>query len=982
LIKPGLIKPGLIKPGLIKPGLIKPGERKSVNSDTRPRATNFAKFLCGHFSASAWCVVVILASSLGWAQADFEKGYQAYQSYHGTDFDTVNLANGNLVLNIPLLTYEQRGGLPPVVIAIRSNSTTFQSNPQYSSGPADSKQYEVPSGVLGSPQGQPHVLISPGGLYWKEARVKLGQVQVSRFVAIDDSGATHSLGENIANSTAPYLGNIRYSVDGSDLMLTAATEPLIIDRKGNTGGLIDPNGNVITLRGPCAKPAGSGQFYDPSLAPWEGYAYGTASATEIVDSIGRQIPNPTYVQPVAAYSCIVDTDTAYYPANPQANSSCLSSEVGETYDFPGNGSQVTLTFCYRKIKVQLSLPNALHSTTTVVETWPVLTAAVLPNGTEWRFTYDTFGQVSSVAMPTGATVTYGYDSGNVSGWTATRLACGNPPGEIPVSGSPVWPFSNLMSSRMVTSRTLTVTNPGGGTSTQTWSYSSSIGSGWEGSPDAGTVKVTDPLKNDIVHTFSLIGTPTYGQPVCGPYETKTQYYQGYSTSGTLLKEVDTAYTSPGIDHANPTNFSNYIAIGVLPQQVVTTIAPTSAAPQLREDTYAYDSFGTYQDYKGTTYRFSFGQKQQGTESDWAAGSFTSFSQLPTLTVLRTSLYTNFWQSNGSYYGANLIDLPCLDTMFTGSYGGKQTTCTAPAPPGSQASQTSYFYDENNGSPQGARGNLTTVTRWLAGGAWPSSHTVYDNTGKAPGMPVTKIDPLGNTTLIVYDGSGLYPNKITHPQTGTVLHVEKFQYDDNTGELLEHWDENNQPTEFTYDPMRRPLKTTYADGGSETFTYTDPVPPSNLPLPSYTFSRVLNSSGSTYAETGLADSLGRKYETQITSDSEGDIYADTRYDLLGRVASQSNPYRSASEPTYGVTYFSYDALSRKTMQTQSDGVSLQWWCYMGVKTSSQPNCNAQRAKTGGSASTGSFVDFQDESGNDWQRSSDGLGRLASVMSRTD
>ena len=64
--------------------------------------------------------LALLVACLFWAtwtlpaqgQADFEKGYQSYQSYHGTDFDTINLANGNLVLNIPLLSYEQRGGLP------------------------------------------------------------------------------------------------------------------------------------------------------------------------------------------------------------------------------------------------------------------------------------------------------------------------------------------------------------------------------------------------------------------------------------------------------------------------------------------------------------------------------------------------------------------------------------------------------------------------------------------------------------------------------------------------------------------------------------------------------------------------------------------------------------------------------------------------------------------------------------------------------
>jgi RHS repeat-associated protein len=942
--------------------------------NSNPNRLSITAYRVGHSVANlkgdwrlavAVCIVVFV-SVAAWAQADFEKGYQSYQSYHGTDFDTVNLANGNLVLNIPLLSYEQRGGLPPVVIAIRSNSTTFQSDPPFSNGPADTKQYEVASGVLGAPAGQPHVTISPGGLTWKEQRITLEKVQLSRFVAIDDSGATHSLGGNIANKSAPYLGNIRYSVDGSDLMLTASSSPLIVDRMGNIGGLVDPNGNAITLHGPCAQPAGSGQFYNADLAPWEGYAYGTASATYIVDSVGRTIPNPTYIAPVTAYSCIVDVDTPYYPANAKYNDpACPALQTGSNgqalataaasdfYSFPSqNGGTVEIKFCYQQIQVHAALPNVARTTTTINETWPVLTAAILPNNTQWVFTYDPYGQVIGVTMPTGATTSYTY-GGSTNGM---RLACGNPPGEIPTSGIPTWPFNNLMSSRMVTQRTTTVS-----TSNQQWNYASTIGSGWGASSNSGTVTVTDLMGNDTVHTFSLIGTPTYGQPICGPYETNVVYYQGSSKSTTpvKLKQVATQYTSVGIDHANPTNFSNYVAIGVLPATVTTSLYDASGNTQVQQNANTYDIFGSYQDYKGTTYPFSMGQKLAETESDFGAGTAGS--------VLRSFLYTNQWQSNWKYWAANLVDLPCLDTTFTGAYSGAQSTCTAPAPPASQASQTSYLYDESAYVPSTVLGAQTTVTRWLNTGSSPSAHTFYN----AQAMPTEKLDPNGNATYIAYDSTGLYPNKITHPQTGTLAHVEIPSYDAGTGELLSHTDENQNKTTFVYDSMRRLTNTKYPDGGSETFQYNDTIPPN------YVFTKVLNSSSTTFTETGFADTLGRKLRTQI-SDSEGLISADTTYDSLGRVASQSNPYRSLGlDPTYGVTTFTYDALGRKTIETQPDGRTQQW-CYQEVAATGQTNCHAQLAKTGTTASTGSYVDFQDESGNDWQRNSDGLGRLASVM----
>jgi RHS repeat-associated protein len=912
-------------------------------------------------------------------QADFEKGYQSYQSYHGTDFDTINLANGNLVLNIPLLSYEQRGGLSPLTISIRSNSTTFQSDPSFSSGPADTKQFEVPSGVLGSPAGQPHVVISPGGLYWKEERITLEKAQLSRFVAFDDSGASHSLGGNIANSTGPYLGSIRYSIDGSDIMLTAsATNPVVIDRRGNKGGLVDPNGNAITLQGPCAKPAGAGEFYNASLPPWESYAFGTASATTIVDSVGRTIPNPTYIEPLAAYSCLVDVDKAYYPTATSSDAACpaaqtigaipgeTSTAVGPTgvplmasdaFNFPSqNGGTIELKFCYQKINVSASLPNVTRKTTQINEVWPVLTGVILPNNTQWVFVYDNYGQVIQITMPTGATMAYAYGGATNN----MRVACGNPPGEIPVSGTPTWPFNNLMSSRMVTQRTLTSTNPIGAAITQQWTYNSTIGSGWGASPNQGNVTVTDAGGNDVVHTFSLIGTPTYGQPVCGPYETNVVYYQGSSTATTpvLIKQVATQYTSTGVDHANPTNFSNYIANNVLPSTLTTTLYDGLGGTQVQQDAYVYDKFGTYQDYKGTTYPFSFGLRLSGTESDFGAGSPGP--------ILLTSLFTNQWQSNWKYYAANLIDLPCVSTAFSGTYAGSQPTCTAPAPPANQAAQTTMLYDESAYVPAGVIGLPTTVVHWSNNGSSPAVHTYYNSQG----MPTEKLDAKSNPTFIAYDGTGLYPNKITYPQTGTVVHVQIPTYDVGTGELLSHQDENQNTTSFQYDEMRRLLTTSYPDGGQETFTYNDAIPPS------YVFTKKLNSA-ITFTEKGVADSLGRKVQTQISSDPQGVIFANTTYDTLGRVATQTNPFRSSSESTYGVTTFTYDAVGRRTIQTQPDGTK-QMWCYQNLATNLQTNCHAQLAKTGGIASTGSFMDFRDESSRDWQRNSDGLGRLASVI----
>jgi hypothetical protein len=72
--------------------------------------------------------------------------------------------------------------------------------------------------------------------------------------------------------------------------------------------------------------------------------------------------------------------------------------------------------------------------------------------------------------------------------------------------------------------------------------------------------VTDPLANDTVHTFALFGTAGG----CYNFETLTQYYQGSSTGGTLLKTAKTDWNN----FANGNNV--YTNPGMVPIRVTTT----------------------------------------------------------------------------------------------------------------------------------------------------------------------------------------------------------------------------------------------------------------------------------------------------------------------------------------------------------------------------------------------------------------------------
>ena len=109
-------------------------------------------------------------------------------------------------------------------------------------------------------------------------------------------------------------------------------------------------------------------------------------------------------------------------------------------------------------------------------------------------------------------------------------------------------------------------------------------------------------------------------------------------------------------------------------------------------------------------------------------------------------------------------------------------------------------------------------------------------------------------------------------------------------------------------------------------------------------------------------LGRATKTV---DRDGSVI-ETAYDPLSRVCAVSNSTfhdpgalsctvgsNQGTAATDGYTYFTYDALGRKTVQTQPDGTTQRW----------QYNANV--------------VDFYDEDNSHWQWTSDSLGRLATT-----
>jgi RHS repeat-associated protein len=87
-----------------------------------------------------------------------------------------------------------------------------------------------------------------------------------------------------------------------------------------------------------------------------------------------------------------------------------------------------------------------------------------------------------------------------------------------------------------------------------------------------------------------------------------------------------------------------------------------------------------------------------------------------------------------------------------------------------------------------------------------------------------------------------------------------------------------------------------------------------------------------------DSFGRPTQNTLKSDSDGPTYTAITYDSSGRTHTVSNPYRSTSDPTYGLTTYTFDVLGRSTVVAEPDGSSVK--LYYGADVNGAGGASSQ------------------------------------------
>src|SRR5581483_5556574 len=158
--------------------------------------------------------------------------------------------------------------------------------------------------------------------------------------------------------------------------------------------------------------------------------------------------------------------------------------------------------------------------------------------------------------------------------------------------------------------------------------------------------------------------------------------------------------------------------------------------------------------------------------------------------------------------------------------------------------------------------------------------------------------------------GLYPTQVTNAAN----EISYYDFYPNPGLIKTATDTNGQVTTYTYDTDKRPSTVTRPTGGGTTsYCYSD-LGGANCAQGGAPYEVVISDSITgtvNKTQTVIVDGFGRLAHTQLNSDQSGTDYVDFTYDGAGNKNSASNPYRSASDSTYGVVTSVFDALHRVT-----------------------------------------------------------------------
>jgi hypothetical protein len=862
-----------------------------------------------------------------------------FASGRGSDLDTVNLYNGQVSVNLPLLNISGRGGVvysPTVTISRGYVIRPFR--------------YYIPPGQPGS-QSPPLLKVisenfqdsydysnyradlGPGVIIGRKTRdhdpALSGTIPPTSYdchtltkLYLRLPGGEVELRDVLTNGEPYYGGQLNFnrqrqwhSVDGSGI--TFISDSNILDESCTDIDFPAMNGiNVIFPTGYLLMNDGTQYRFVSGVAKWARDRNGNAITFgwTTTDSIGRQYQ----ISGGGRFGgSVTYKDHSGVDRTIEVVAGNLSTALRS--DFATAGVQ-SLAQLFPSISGRLESPTLPFD--------PMVTKSIhLPNNTEYRFFYDAYGGLARIELPAGGVIEYDY----------------NPVSYMGDSDLPQV-FRFISERRIYDSPTHLQTRELYGTSPGTVTTKDS----------AGTVISIER------HTFK--GSPSGDSIFKGAYPS---FDNGRELSIEILNPENSTQVLRRIDHTwrtldqngVPTNPPQYTWTHQTNYDCALTATKVTLGDtnQASQTTFAYDRYGN----KTDTYEYDFG----------AAGTPGPLLRHSHVDYVSDSLYTSvpdfLYTSTSGVHIKNLVARQWVSGDLTGANKVSQTefeydnytpeipaTRHAASKPRSSITGLCLRLDNNGSACLNAsddsytrRGNATQATSYIS---LPGTTTIISNEQfDIAGNRVKSIDRRGKVTTIEYDDCFGTPDdeattNSAPSQLGTLQtfafptsiknakdQITYNQYNYFLGKLVNTKDPNGIVSSREYggggingtaDLLDRPSRTVTAinttDKSQTRMVYDD----TNRIIT--TTSDLNDYDDNLVKKEMFCDGLGRNIETHSFESASSYIIAKVQFGVLGRVMRSYNPYRSTGDETYGYTVNSYDGLSRviKTESFDSAGSS--------------------------------------------------------------
>jgi RHS repeat-associated protein len=796
--------------------------------------------------------------------------------FHGSGIDKVNLQNGNLHIEIPVLSLPQRGG----------KTLTWKyvyDSPQWQAVWVPQTPPLVGYYVLNEQGTEGWRIESPLG--WSVLRVTTPLTCAANsspyiqttYDLFDPQGTQHLLGVRL--ESIPCLGEVVTgpTLDGSGVVYNSQTNTIILKdgtQVSASAGAQDANGNTIfNSSGDTLDRAGltTTNGTTSSGAPYTLYSF--------YDSNGTQ---QSYRVDFTQINLVPDL--------------CSVVPTGDTCE--GGGSFPTW------------MPSML----------------TLPNSTTYQFAYNnnTPGELQEMILPTGATVTYTYQDGYSSHIVQTggKGIAINWNGAMAVTSRTVavgaatsqWTYSGTFNKISGLTGAGGVTDPAGNVETHTFAFLSLSPGGTPTTSKYETgVTYADPKGNvlrTIAKTYTgefntLYNIPvnlrvisetttldngqsrmtqttyetfSYGGANVGGAATRLNPIQvsDYDFGGALLRTTNYTYLH--------TNNQAYINLNIV-DKPTTIITTNGAGTQMAETVYEYDnythtgqpmlasgaiqhssSYGTSYTTRGNVTAVEHWRNTDGsylTSTNQYDDAGNVLSTIDPLGNKTTFAYTDSWSNSacapsgsGKAYPTTVTNaLSQLATKTYDSCTGRVGSTTDV-----NSNQTSYLYD--------LLGRTTSVTdpKQMVNGTSMNGVTTYIYTDTAGSVNVEKKDTINGSTS-----------------------TDEFFYFDGLGREISHSRANGESTPWDktdtcYDLNGRKLFSSYP------YQATSTTPPSNCSADvgdTYAYDALSRLTTTTHSDNTVATMGYTGRATEVQDEGNGNANASERVsqlDGLGRLVS--------------------------------------------------------------------------------------------------